>query len=361
MTRPGVEFGMSYRIPAVPVSLPLASHPDFERLEPDLCAWLRPYLTSYFGESDDCAPRPDGVLKQRYPEWGAMIYPHCHSERFFAIEAVTFLLALVDDAFAAPMIQNDIAARVTLLERLNRVIDDAVQPVSPLERLVAAGQKLVSKHPPVSVQRRLTDHVKEVFKSTAAESTESSAVFKDMDSYLVYRRVNVFGLYCLTLTEWGLGFDLQEHVHGDRDLAAARDLVINHWILVNDIYSFPKEIESGEKVNGVWIVMDRQGLSLQAALDRLAELAVETETRFIAIRDRILAGPLGHHPHIPGYLRELSHSIPGNLHYHRKSSRYHRFTRILPNTDAGTATPEHTVLYRRGTAHEPAWLSGFQH
>jgi hypothetical protein len=359
MTFPTVEFGTNYRLPPVPVSLPLAYHPQFEQLEPEVLTWLRPFIRGFFGESEDHAPKTENSLKERHTEWGAMVYPHCRPERFIAVEAAMHWLALLDDVFSTPKIQNDMAARAALLQRLNDIIDGATQPVMPVEQMVAAGWKLIAEHRPVNVQRRLAERTKEVLGNVADESSETVTEFEDIDSYLAYRRTNLFGLCLLTLTEWALGFDLQEYVESGRDLQTARALVIDHWTLVNDIFSFPKEIESGEKVNGIWILMGRQGLSLQAALDRLAAIAVETEARFIAIRDKILAGPLGSHPHVPDYLREIGHSIPGNLRFHRQSSRYHGFTRNLPDDDAGTTTPEPTVLYHRGTVHKPVVMSGF--
>ncbi|KAJ5726017.1 terpene synthase metal binding domain protein [Penicillium malachiteum] len=152
------------------------------------------------------------------------------------------------------------------------------------------------------------------------------------------------------MLEWALGFDLQEHFEQNEDMRTARGLVIKHWIFVNDIFSFPKELEAGEKVNSVWILMG-QGLSLQSTLDRLAAITVETEAQFIATRDRILDGPLGDNPEIVAFLLEMGYAISGNLRFHRKTCRYHGFTRKLPDSDAGTLTPEPTIVYHRETVN----------
>jgi hypothetical protein len=123
MTRPSIEFGMSYHIPAMPTKLPLAIHPDFKQIKSDIRAWMRPYLIGYFRETADHAPRSDSYLELQHDLWGAVVYPHCHSERFFAVGVSMIYVTLLDDAFSAPIIQNDKAARAALLERLNGAID----------------------------------------------------------------------------------------------------------------------------------------------------------------------------------------------------------------------------------------------
>jgi hypothetical protein len=219
--------------------------------------------------------------------------------------------------------------------------------------MIDAGMKLIYEHPPVSMHNRMANHLKGFLSTTAAESSESLAEFKDLDSYLQFRRANVSALFITTFMEWGVGIDLQEYVDGGGNITLARDLVINNWVMVNDIYSFPKEVELGDRMNSVFLLVDQQGLSLQAALDRLAELAVENEAQFLALRDRILAGPLGSNPDVSNYLNELSYGIPANLYFHRKSGRYHGVDIDVPMADGGTIISEPTVLRRKGTVYEP--------
>ncbi|KAK5991479.1 Microbial Terpene synthase-like protein 1 [Cladobotryum mycophilum] len=169
--------------------------------------------------------------------------------------------------------------------------------------------------------------------------------------------LNLFGFCSLTLSELALGINLEEELHEEElhdgsDLASARNCAIDHWIMINDLYSFPKEVESGEKINYVFVLMDQHGLSLQEALDRVAGLAVGIEAKFLALQDRILAGPLGRNSGISTYLNDLGHSIAANFLYHRKANRYHGTTLDVPITDGGTTTPELKVLFRRGTIHK---------
>lgn len=344
-----VKFGMSYCLPALPVTLPLLYHPDFERLKEDVSAWVRPFVMDVFNETEGYTPRSDRYLGEGHLKWAGMVYPHCLPERALPIQGAMVWLTLLDDAFTAANIQIN---RIDLLQRLLHVIDGTVTPISPLEKMTAAVQEIMFQHPPASMKPRLRNQIKDVLISAASETIEDvTTTFDSIADYLQYRRTNIFGIYVLTLTEWALGLDLQQYVDGDHDLALARDLVIDHFSLVNDIYSFPKEIEAGETTNSVWILMKCQGLSLQAALDQLAQRAVDTESHFIIVRDRILAGPLNRNSHIEDYLRELAHAIPGNLRFHRQTSRYHGFTRALHKTDAGNTVPEPVTLYHRYTVH----------
>ncbi|KAF9891216.1 hypothetical protein FE257_004780 [Aspergillus nanangensis] len=353
MTIPAVEFGTTYQLPKIPISLPLECHPDLERREPDFNAWARPYLRNHFGESVDHCPQTDGVLTEREILWGAMVYPHCLPERFFALEIAMIWLTVMDDVFTARTVQTDKTSRVALAQRLSSVFDGSVPPESSLERMFVAGMDLTHQHPSVDVQSRIVRRFQELLEMLGTESDETITTFNNMDSYLEYRRVNLFGIILLTLTEWAVGIDVGDIIDGDHNLQTARDLVINHMILVNDIFSFPKEQQHGETMNSVWFLVGQQDLSLQESLDKIAQLAIETEARFLAIRDQILAGPLGQHPDVPKYLREIGHAIPGNSRYHRQSSRYFGATRELPDADPGPTVSEPIILYRREFDYKP--------
>ncbi|MGE7388376.1 terpene synthase family protein [Streptomyces sp. NPDC004126] len=350
-----LDHDSRYVLPAIPVRQPLMLHPDYGDTAPAVHDWIRPYLLDCFEERPEDAPRTDGYLKQAHTYWGAACFPHTLPERFFAQQAWMIWATLVDDAFSAPDVRDDTAARIRLAGALCTAIDGAPGSGSAVERLVRAGQELLVPRTFVSV--RMDTRAKQVVAQQALRpataSDDAGGARADFDSYLDARGVDVFGHWLMELVQWSLGIDLGDATDEDDDLRTACRRVMDHWILVNDLYSFPKEREAGETRNGVRVLMATEDLTLQQALDRLAARATEAEDAFAAARDAVLQGPLGERPDIRVFVRELGHMISGNLRYHRWTSRYFGTARDLPDEAPGTTRSEGTSLYERGTVHRP--------
>ncbi|GAA3060719.1 terpene synthase family protein [Actinokineospora globicatena] len=345
----GLRYGMTYRLPALPTRSPLALHPEFTATAPRVLAWLRPHLVDYFGESEQDSPITDRYLRQDLHRWGALCMPHTRPDRFFAQQLWMNAAALLDDAFSAPWLREQ-PARDLLARQLCAAVEAAPGGATPLARLLSDVHALLLPDSG-SLRQRLIDVGKTVVIDNANQNTVEE--FDDLDAYLgSSRRVNAYGFWILALAEWALGIDLDGLASQDPLVHKACTLAIDHWVLVNDLYSFAKEIEEGEKINAVWVLLG-QGAPLQEALDAIAARAVATEERFIATRDRVATGPLRHRDDVARFLVEVGHMISGNLRHARESSRYHGDGRRIDDDLAGNTSAEHRTLHRIGTVHEP--------
>ncbi|MEG8281252.1 terpene synthase family protein [Streptomyces sp. AHA2] len=88
-------------------------------------------------------------------------------------------------------------------------------------------------------------------------------------------RIKSVGECCFPLLEYGLGIDLTGHPAAE-ELRRLNHLVARHWIDVNDIFPYRKELYSGDTVNG--ITPADNGGDLQVAVDRIAATVLRTET-----------------------------------------------------------------------------------
>jgi hypothetical protein len=122
------------------------------------------------------------------------------------------------------------------------------------------------------------------------------------------------------LTEYALDIDLTDVLAANAAVRAARDAAIDSVFLVNDIFSFHKEIQTNEARNGIWILMRERKLDLQAAVDLMADLSADCERRFLDAREG--AAGTGR-TDIEAYLTELEHLMSGNLEFHKISARYY--------------------------------------
>jgi len=102
-------------------------------------------------------------------------------------------------------------------------------------------------------------------------------------------------------------------------------LVARQCCLVNDLYSFEKEHrERGERrplVQAVTVLMEGEGLRVQAAVDRLIGIIQCCEDEYVRIRDQMLARPtvsVGFRE----YCGRLEDIMAGNLRYMLISPRY---------------------------------------
>lgn len=313
-----VKPGAHFLLPGVSTRLPLAVYPDSAAIERECGAWARPYLVDYFGGER----LADRYIRQRMPYWACVCYPHMKADRAFILPNIMIPAGIGDDSFSKPGIQEDITAVTALRDRWNAVLDDVRPgPEFPAGRMLYDALEQAWPQMPRPLADRYRQCYREIFDSARDEArARHSAGVPDHVTYMRQRLINLFGYWATIQTEYAIGVDMTGPLTEDHHLARARDLVIEHMILVNDLYSFPKEMDAGEAMNSIRVFMDRQGLSLQEAVDRLGHLITATEDQFICVRDGIASRATGD---VRSYVAELGHLISGNLHYHRLTTRYH--------------------------------------
>lgn len=128
----------------------------------------------------------------------------------------------------------------------------------------------------------------------------------------------------------GLGVETADHQQGRRRLNM---LVARHWIGVNDVFSYRKELYSGDTMNEIHLALADNGGNRQAAVDRIAATVHRVEAEFDETTARLRVTPAGKDSGLLAYLDALEVMIAGNLEW----------SYLTPAT-TGSATP--------GTARE---------
>lgn len=121
------------------------------------------------------------------------------------------------------------------------------------------------------------------------------------------------------MTEYGAAVDMSEvlpdlsevHLHGRRQM-----------IIVNDLLSWRKEHAQDDRMTAVRVLIDREGLGLQEAVDHLCVLVDHHERAYIDARDRVLNSSLGRHTEVRTYLSALDHVIGGSQEFEYLTPRY---------------------------------------
>ncbi len=319
-------------------------HPQHDEVEQLVTETDSPYILAHYGSQDAV----DHYLAQSLPAAASLCFPHTGPDRIYYIGRLISVATLVDDTTTTPTAVADEVWRAALrqhyLDALNGIRPPDEFPIAQLlyESMIPVKEQLASKP---RVWERLYDSFTEVI-DVQTEPLDLKMDHLTVQRYLELRRVDNYGEWLTLMTEYAIDVDMTDELAADESLREMRTAVIDSLTLVNDPYSFRKEIYTSDSVNSVWLLMHLEGLTLQQALNRLAQMVRDNERKLIAAGTRVLAGPLGQREDVRRYVTELEHLASGNAEYHAVSTRYHgrenkggRFIsgevaiRPLPSTD----------------------------
>ncbi|WP_326674222.1 family 2 encapsulin nanocompartment cargo protein terpene cyclase [Streptomyces sp. NBC_01257] len=136
--------------------------------------------------------------------------------------------------------------------------------------------------------------------------------------YLAMRQFNNFRP-CPTITDTVGGYELPADLHARADMQKVIALAGNATTIVNDLYSYTKELDSpGQHLNLPVVIAKREGLSDRDAYLKSVEVHnelmhdFETEAAALAV-----ACPV---PGVQRFLRGVAAWVDGNHHWHRSNT-----------------------------------------
>lgn len=296
-------------------------HPDHEEAERQVALSDSRYILAHYGSQKAV----DHYLSMSMPSYGGLAYPHTKRDRIYNLERMMSITTLIDDTTTNPQILGDERRQSELRRHYFDAIAGIRPPDSaPIAQLLYEGLLPIKRQ--MTSKPRVWKRLEESLLTMIVRQTDSLALQMDtlsFERYLELRRVDNYGEWAAMMTEYALDVDMTDALPADASLVAVRTAAIDSITLVNDPYSFRKEIHIADSVNSVWLLMHLEGLTLQGALDKLALLVADNERKLIAARDKVLAGPLGTRSDVREYLTELEHLASGNAEFHAISTRYH--------------------------------------
>ncbi|WP_162233190.1 terpene synthase family protein, partial [Protofrankia coriariae] len=317
-------------LPELPRSLPFAYHPKAAQIEFASNGWVRAYLGECFATEEDLL----FFLRQRNGIYGPLTVPDADEQRAVDIadwyQYVTVIDSFVSDRSALGA--DDTAAREIFTGVLadfrgdgdgdgdgsrggggpadnsayGRAARDLWRRISPglspaqISRFTAALEAFL-RGCATEIHAKLTDSV------------------PDYESCLAVR-LDSFGCDFIELmTEYGAAVDMsgllpqlaEVHLHCRRQM-----------IIINDLLSWRKEHAQDDKMTVVRVLIERDGLSLQDAVNRLCELVAHHEKAYVEARDKLLSGPLGERADVRAYLTAVDHLMGGSQEFEYLTPRY---------------------------------------
>ncbi|MNG87408.1 Terpene synthase family, metal binding domain [compost metagenome] len=295
-------------------------HPDHDAAEAQVALTDSPYILAHYGSQKAV----DHYLSMSMPSFGGLCYPHAKKDRIYYTERMMSITTLIDDTTTNPDVLGDQQKQAELRHHYFDAIAGIRPPDSfPIAQLLYEG--LLPIKAQLASNPRVWQRLETSMHTMIDRQTDSLALQMDtltFDRYLELRRIDNYGDWAAMMTEYAIDVDMTDVLAAEESLGVARTAAIDSITLVNDPYSFRKEIHIADSVNSVWLLMYLEGLTLQQSLDKLAGIVRDNEQKLINARDKVLAGPFGERIDVRRYLTELEHLASGNAEFHAISTRY---------------------------------------
>ena len=172
-------------------------------------------------------------------------------------------------------------------------------------------------------QRRFAHHHDQFFAAQRWEAENRlHQHVPDIQTYISKRRYTGAAPVCSDFIELGEHFEVPAHIYASQRFQAVLQAAQNIVMRYNDVYSLQKDLAHDEVQNMIVIVQQKQGCSLQEALNRVCTMT-ETETRrFEELVQLLPTYPPPVDPPMRNYVADLGIWIRGTLDWHREALRY---------------------------------------
>ncbi|MCG7508428.1 terpene synthase family protein [Mesorhizobium retamae] len=320
LTSGALSFGDSLHFPPFGFKFKHRRQPDAEDLLNQVNGDDWPYITAFYVNEGAAKANRRHLL----PLFGSLICPSASRQRSYWIMRQVELIAVMDDHFTLPDVIDD-PQQLRILEEMYA---NAVRGIRPPDAFPVA-QLLHDTVQPIfamlsptsSIGPRLAAAIHEVIEYLSHPVVHRMEKLS-FDEYLRIRRCETTAMWCALLIEFGIDVDMADALGESTDLRQVLQAATDLIVLINDLGSFRREFSNDDALNGIWLLVRQQNMSVQQAIDQFALLARETEDRLIAARDRVRACPLGQRDDVRRYMDELVCFYTGCAEFHTFSERF---------------------------------------
>ncbi|PTN00194.1 MULTISPECIES: germacradienol/geosmin synthase Cyc2 [unclassified Streptomyces] len=207
----------------------------------------------------------------------------------------------------------------------------AVVPVNGMERGLTDLWARTTAGMTPDERRTLKDAVNAMTESWVWElSNQLQHRIPDPVDYLEMRRATFGSDLTLSMCRMGYGPAIAPEVYRSGPVRSLENAAIDYACLVNDVFSYQKEIEyEGEIHNAILVVQNFFGVDYPTALGVVHDLMTQRMRQFqhVAAHELpVVQQDFGlseqERAAVDGYVRDLQHWMAGILHWHRSVDRY---------------------------------------
>lgn len=308
-------------LPELPRLLPVAYHPKAAQIEIASNGWVCRFLSGCFADEAELLQ----FLRQRNGLYGPLTVPTADEQRARNI-ADWYQFVTVIDSFVSDRSElgashdraREVFARVMAQFRGDAETSDRF----PYGRAARDLWLRISPGLTPAQVSRFTGSLEAFLRGCAAEiHSKLAGEVPDYETCMDIRTDSFGCAFLELLTEYSLDVDLTD-LTGSPELAEVHQHGMRQLILVNDLLSWRKEHAQQDTMTTIRVLREREGMSLQSAVDRLCELVEHHEKAYLAARDAVLDGRLGERDDVRAYLRGLDYLIGGSQEFEYLTPRY---------------------------------------
>ncbi|MFJ5302481.1 germacradienol/geosmin synthase Cyc2 [Streptomyces sp. NPDC088350] len=232
-------------------------------------------------------------------------------------------------------VRGDLAAARVTTARLSDCMPvegpAVIVPVNGMERGLVDLWALTTAEMPVDDRHTLKDAINEMTESWVWElSNQIQHRIPDPVDYLEMRRATFGSDLTLSMCRMGHGPKVPPEVYRTGPVRALENAAIDYGCLINDVFSYQKEIEyEGEVHNAILVVQNFFGIDYPTALGVVHDLMTQRMRQFEHVAANEL--PVVYDDFdlsdeareiMRGYVTDLQHWMAGILNWHREVDRY---------------------------------------
>ncbi|MEV0905274.1 germacradienol/geosmin synthase Cyc2 [Streptomyces hokutonensis] len=232
-------------------------------------------------------------------------------------------------------IRGDLAAARVTTARLSDCMpiegSAVIVPVNGMERGLIDLWALTTAEMPLDDRRTLKDAINKMTESWVWElSNQIQHRIPDPVDYLEMRRATFGSDLTLSMCRMGHGPKVPPEVYRTGPVRALENAAIDYACLLNDVFSYQKEIEyEGEVHNAILVVQNFFGIDYPTALGVVHDLMTQRMRQFEHVAANEL--PVVYDDFdlsdeareiMRGYVTDLQHWMAGILNWHREVDRY---------------------------------------
>lgn len=321
---------VTVRLPPLGRGLVATRHPRAAEVSDRVLEWAGRHLTFLPLSEEDLRYSLRPVVS--FPEWA---YPSASVERFADLSAFTTYFFAIDDTLDnlrggdgggddgggdGGGHRELIRAAVDACVRAHHGEPDLTSPWVAAYADVLDG---VRRRMTPEQYTRLTSVCEEWFEA-CVRALDTPLKDPDLETYVADRLLTAAAEAAFGLVEYATATDVAGLRRADAGLEAVCRASGRFGVLVNDLFSYRRDLFSGGPVvNAVTVLQRSEGLGLQGAVDRLCGELIAAEAALHTAHDKVLAGPLGERPDVRAFVKGVLEMTAGNLRFSATTPRYH--------------------------------------
>ncbi|MBT2207719.1 terpene synthase family protein [Actinomadura sp. NEAU-AAG7] len=336
--------GTQFHLPELTRSIPVKIHPRAAECEAESEQWVRAML----GAALVTEQKMEEILEERGSHWACLGFPTATGRRMTPLCDLSQFLFAFDSDFTNRMgSRGELDRAKDTFTRIFGIMAGATPaPAMAYEIAFHDVWRRIAEVMNPPQRKRFVDACTAYLNAQLLEvaARERDEIF-DFETYMEIHRDSIATRpYCVQI-EYGLEIDLSEIIE-EPPLKLVHRHTSEHFVLVNDLFSFPLECAADDYVNAVAVFCAGDGMPLQAAINRLCALIDQAEANFIRARAELLASSLGGYPGLRAYVDALGLMMSGSLHWSYFTTRYHGPGFVWNGATSGLVTlyPDHVTF-----------------